>query len=293
MVTKGNESLCTEASLSHCHACYPDIEETDFFLRKRYIESFFAEVDQFVCPSRFLADRFVAWGVSAARVAVIENVIPPSLVRKPVRAESSEGPFRVGYFGQISRLKGINVLFDAAELLAKTDSDDVIFSVHGEYRNQPPEYQQAFLQRLARVGHNVHYHGPYEPRQVDDLMQHVDVTVVPSIWWENSPVVIQEAFRNRRPVVCSDIGGMAENVRDGLDGWHFLAGSAWSLANLLKRLAAKRELLQTVAATMRQPPAADAVIAAHIELYHRLIARRIASAAAPPALGRSAGTSRD
>ena len=251
MVTQGNESLCDEASLSCCHACFPEIEEADFFLRKKYIELFFAEVDQFVCPSHFLADRFMAWGIPEGRIAVIENVIPPSLARKPGRAEWSEGPLRVGYFGQVSRLKGIDVLFDAAELLAKTDPDRIVFDVHGDYRNQPREYQQAFLQRLNGVGHNVRYHGPYEPRRIDDLMQHVDLTVVPSIWWENSPLVIEEAFRNRRPVVCSDIGGMAEKVRDGLDGWHFSVGNAWSLVNLLKRLEAKRELLQAVAVTMR------------------------------------------
>ncbi len=60
-------------------------------------------------------------------------------------------------------------------------------------------------------------------------MQSVDAVLVPSIWWENSPVVIQEALANGRPVICSDIGGMAENVRPGHDGFHFEAGNprAW------------------------------------------------------------------
>ena len=51
-------------------------------------------------------------------------------------------------------------------------------------------------------------------------MAEVDWVVVPSIWWENAPLVIQEAFRHRRPVICGDIGGMAEMVRDGVDGLH-------------------------------------------------------------------------
>ena len=46
-------------------------------------------------------------------------------------------------------------------------------------------------------------------------MASVDWVVVPSIWWENSPLVIQEAFGYGRPVICSDIGGMAEKVTDG------------------------------------------------------------------------------
>jgi glycosyltransferase involved in cell wall biosynthesis len=188
---------------------------------------------------------------------------------------------RVGFFGQISRLKGSNVLFDAAELLEAEAFGDVVFDIHGEYRGQPPEFQEEFLKRLAGAGRNIRYHGPYDRRRVDVLMRQVDVTIVPSIWWENSPVVIQEALRNRRPVICSDIGGMAEKVRDGLDGWHFSAGSAWSLATLLKRLAAHRDLIQAAITTMQRPPEAEAIVATHVELYRRLVARRAPGGSVP------------
>jgi len=54
-------------------------------------------------------------------------------------------------------------------------------------------------------------------------MAAVDWVVVPSIWWENSPLVIQEAFAHGRPVICSDIGGMAEKVAHEKNGLHFRA----------------------------------------------------------------------
>jgi glycosyltransferase involved in cell wall biosynthesis len=82
--------------------------------------------------------------------------------------------------------------------------------LHGEYRQQPPAFQQEFIEKLEAAETNVTYAGFYEESHVDRLMQGVDVVVVPSIWWENSPVVIEEALRNRRPVICSDIGRMAE-----------------------------------------------------------------------------------
>ena len=43
-------------------------------------------------------------------------------------------------------------------------------------------------------------------------MQMVDWVIVPSIWWENSPVVIQEAFACRTPVIGTDHGGIAEKI---------------------------------------------------------------------------------
>jgi len=172
-------------------------------------------------------------------------------------------------------------------MLAREGADGVLFDVYGDHRNQPPEYQEAFARRRAGAGRNVRFHGAYEPRRVDALMRQADVIVMPSIWWENSPVVIQEAFRNRRPVICSDIGGMAEKVRHGIDGWHFPMGDAWALAALLKRLAAHREMVRAAAAKVRPPPPAEAVVAAHVALYRSVLARRAGAAAGlqtPPAV---------
>jgi glycosyltransferase involved in cell wall biosynthesis len=98
----------------------------------------------------------------------------------------------------------------------------------------------------------------------------VDAVLVPSIWWENSPVVIQEAFRNNRPVLCSDIGGMAEKVRDGIDGYHFSVGSGLELSYLLIRLHDDRSLLQSLRHSMRVPPTAADVLSDHLSLYAAL-----------------------
>ena len=65
-------------------------------------------------------------------------------------------------------------------------------------------------------------------------MADIDWVVVPSRWWENSPLVIQEAFMHKRPVVCSRIGGMAEKVTDGVDGIHFTKSNAGELADKIR-----------------------------------------------------------
>jgi glycosyltransferase involved in cell wall biosynthesis len=100
-------------------------------------------------------------------------------------------------------------------------------------------------------------------------MQSVDVVLMTSIWWENSPVVIQEAFRNRRPVICPDIGGMAEKVRDGIDGFHFLVGSAIALASLVRRLASDHSIVEKIVETMAAPPTPKDIVEAHLQLYRQ------------------------
>ena len=92
------------------------------------------------------------------------------------------------------------------------------------------------------------FHGAYANADIGQLMAEVDLVLVPSIWWENSPVVIQEAYRNGLPVVCSNIGGMAEKVVPDETGLHFQVGSPRSLAGVLKALADDPDRLARLAA---------------------------------------------
>ncbi len=269
MVTKPHRNLCYESSTSRCQKCFPEFGKSDFFLRQRYIERFFDLVDGFISPSHFLADRYIGWGVPAAKMTVLENVIPPAHTTISATRTSRDEPLRLGFFGQISALKGINVVFDAAEILLAEERANVSFEIFGDYRGQPPEFQTDFLERLEKAGRNVRFHGPYDRQRVDRLMQSVHAVLIPSVWWENSPVVIQEALRNCRPIVCSDIGGMAEKVRDGIDGFHFPVGSAMALAAVARGLAAAPELLARLTEDMQTRPAPEAALDAHMQLYRR------------------------
>jgi glycosyltransferase involved in cell wall biosynthesis len=270
MVTTTNSHLCSHASLSRCGACFSAIEPSDFFLRREYIQRFFMLIDHFVSPSEFLAERYVAWGIPETKLSVIENLIAAPVGSRAAKGDQSDDPLRVGFFGQMSALKGLDVLIDAAEALDRADQS-VIFDIFGDYSGQPESFQKALMPRLAQIGSNIRYHGPYDHQDVDKLMQSVDVVVMPSIWWENSPLVIQEAFRNRKPVICSDIGGMAEKVRDGIDGFHFRVGSAQGLSALLRRLGRNRKIIDDMVPGLRVPLRPESILDQHMKLYDRLL----------------------
>ena len=190
MVTRPDRHLCYQASPVRCSECFPEFDMTDFFLRKKYIDHFFDYVDHFISPSKFLAGRYISWGIAASRVSVIENVVRTGGTRVHGDIVLAGGALRVGFFGQLSFLKGAHVLFEAARLLDKEERRDISFQVFGDYRNQPLAFQKELRDRMELVGQNVGLHGPYDEARVDILMQLVDVVVVPSVWWENSPLVI-------------------------------------------------------------------------------------------------------
>jgi glycosyltransferase involved in cell wall biosynthesis len=275
MVKRDLFSLCDLSGPEACHKCFPSHDASDFFIRESYIKLFFNLVDHFISPSRFLMERYVTWGIDRSRLSVIENIIAPTML-PPEASIADDGPeqkLRIGFFGQISKLKGIGVLLECAEILSHKTELQISFDIYGDYKGQPQEFQEEFLAQLAKVSSNVNYRGAYRQDQVDRLMRGTDAVLVPSIWWENSPVVIQEAFRNNRPVICSDIGGMAEKVRDGMDGFHFSVGSGLDLSYLLTRLHDDRTLLRTMRETINPPPKGQDVLAEHLALYERVRAR--------------------
>ena len=95
---------------------------------------------------------------------------------------------------------------------------------------------------------------------------------MPSIWWENAPLVIEEARAAGRPVICSGIGGMAERVADGVDGLHVPPGDAAALAETMR--AADRPRASGAAWRGRAAPADHvAFVDAHLALYRALLAR--------------------
>jgi glycosyltransferase involved in cell wall biosynthesis len=268
MVKTERHVLCDRASNTDCTRCFADLTPADFFRRKQYIFRFLALVDHFIAPSRFLADRYIAWGLPESKMTVIENVLPQRTVPEVAVRETGE-QLIAGFFGQISELKGVGVLFGAAERLARAGIHDVSIEIHGDYGQS--SWKDDFLQRLDASPPNIRFVGPYRNESVDRLMQQVDVVVVPSIWWENSPVVIQEALRNGRPVVCSDIGGMAEKVINGVDGFHFRTGSSEDLARILCQLATQRNRLRKMQQTLRhRQRLGDDAFTRHINLYRAL-----------------------
>jgi glycosyltransferase involved in cell wall biosynthesis len=271
---------CSGATPRRCHECFPDISPQQFFLRERFIKSHLGVVDLFVAPSRFLVERYVEWGIDRDRIVYEENGRALDAAARDDEGDERYQRDRIGYFGQFTAFKGADVLMEAMKLLAEhrrpeTDARPTL-RLHGaNIEHQPEEFQARFRSLLAATGDDVTLVGRYRPADLPALMREVDWVVVPSIWFENAPLVIQEAFAHGRPVICSDIGGMAEKVTDGVDGLHFRAGDAASLADVLGRAVRTPGLWQQLRAGIPAVHPLDAHVTNLADLYDRLLAGRV------------------
>lgn len=230
MVKRETLKLCTKAVPSDCHQCFPSHSPGDFFLRKSYILDQFSCVDEFVSPSEFLAQRYIDWGLPKDKVHVIENVLPTLTPAAP-RSLPSEGKrTKLAFFGQVNPYKGLDILLKALSLLPEDVREQIHLDVHGANLDiQTNEFKEKVEALLGEVEDCVDLRGPYESEQLPSRMAECDWVVIPSIWWENSPVVIQEAIHLGRPLIGSNIGGMKEKI-EGIAGLTFEARSAASLA---------------------------------------------------------------
>ena len=281
MIKARSGALCSKASASNCGVCFPEIGPGNLMRRELYIKSFFSQVDAFVSPSRFLLGRFADWGLPREKLLMIENGLEGGIVAPPRTLPPGGRRNRFAYFGQLNPFKGIRVLVDAVTRVpSDVWGDSILYIFGGNLEHQPPEFQAAVKELFRVAGRRLRFMGSYKSEDLPSLMREVDWTIVPSTWWENAPVVIQEAFHHGRPIIASDIGGMAEKVRHDIDGLHFHVSNPESLAEAMTRAIREPELWDRLRTGIRPPTSSDEAARKHVRLFERLIERGRAGAPA-------------
>jgi glycosyltransferase involved in cell wall biosynthesis len=286
MLRTVENSNCMQATPLRCNTCFPQHSPQDFFMRKKLVQSHFSLVDLFIAPSRFLLERYVDWGIPRDRILFEEYGRLPMTPYH--HADIPRARNRFAFFGQISPFKGVDVLLEAMRILVQRECEaresfqDPLPATGENPRPQLRIYganldlQEALFQaRVRTLLEQTRQHttlvGRYDQSQLASLMADVDWVIVPSIWWENSPLVIQEAFGHGRPVICSNIGGMAEKVHDGHDGLHFRVADALSLADTIERAATTPALWDNLASNIRGPYSMEEHTRVMEGLYHRVL----------------------
>jgi len=265
MVRTVNNGLCSRQSDIECHMCFPKIDKDHFRARRLFFYELLSRFDLLVSPSIFLARRFVDWGVNK-QIMVLENGYNAPTVRSRENIpDDANVTKRFAFFGQATLFKGLDIFVAAA---SQVNLNDVIFAIYGCDRSRFSEqFGTRWDLELEKLGPRLQFFGPYDPQSVFELMQHNGWIVVPSIWWENSPLVIQEAFLAGRPPIVANIGGMSEKVANGVNGLHFTARNSAALADVMRQVAGDDELWRTLRFGINPPPTMDEMNESLFRLY--------------------------
>lgn len=266
MVTTSGQ-LCEAASTDACRRCFPERSATDLKLRQLHLRRALDQVDLLVSPSEFLKRRYVAHGFAAERIVVIPNGLPR---QPPVPARAAERRDRFAFFGHINRFKGANVALEASAILSRQGVAHEL-SLHGGTSFQSDDTVQRFRAKCEQAP-DARYRGPYHRRDFARHIASADWVVFPSEWWENAPLVINEAFQHWRPVICSGLGGAAEIVADGVNGLHFPVSDAKALAAAMRRAIEEDGLWQRLVDGIAPPVSIDESATRHLRLYSAMLA---------------------
>ncbi len=197
--------------------------------RPDYLRACLLQADAIVAPSHFLRGMFVRNGYPVERIEVMPYGIADLPHATPV---ARDGVLRVGFLGTLAHHKGVHVAIDAVQQI----ESGVELAVHGRTTDFP-DYCAPLLQ-VAEGGPRIRFCGPYERGGLSQILAQLDVVVVPSLWYENTPFVVLEAMAAGVPVLASDLGGLSEQIVDGRNGELFVPGDA---ADLARRLIALRD----------------------------------------------------
>ncbi len=317
MVRKKNMELCETSLPWCCHECFPELSSTQFRVREVFIKNHLDLVDQFLCPSQFLRNLYMDWGLPLNKLNYVPNghrltltknssiddsdetvmkdpeeqglskmsfqfhpksTIPLLSTQSNNYAGSSQAKSksflfghtprnRFAFFGQLTPYKGIEVLLQAVDILKHQEKNVFQVEIHGTADLQEESFRTSLLTRIDDMKKYISYRGPYRPQDVVTLMSKNDWIIVPSIWWENSPLTIEEAMIARRPVICSDIGGMKEKIQAYRDGLHFHVGDASDLALTMQTAMKSKKLWKKLHKKMRKAESMVVCLEKHLELY--------------------------
>jgi glycosyltransferase involved in cell wall biosynthesis len=215
--------------------------EADIAARLAHAKRVFEQVDLVVAPSPSIGAEFTKLGFDPKRIKVSDYGFRPA-PRAP--RPNGDRPLQIGFVGTLVWHKGVHVLVEAVKRLDPATYELVLYGDLTTF----PDYV-AELRRLAE-GLPVRFMGGFNSTATSDIYGQFDVLVVPSLWLENSPLVIHEAFQAGVPVVGSRMGGTADLVRHGESGLLYDADSPDSLAAALRSIVEDRHALEAWAACL-------------------------------------------
>lgn len=227
--------------------------------RKDELLARLARADAAIAPSQFLAAMFERNGFPGPKLRTVPYGLEPGRVERRAVTRPRR-PLRVGFAGVLSPWKAPHVLVRAALRVR----GELTVTLHG--RTEEGMFQGYIdeLRREAAADPRIRFPGPFDHGQLSDVMAELDLLVVPSVWYENTPFVVLEAFEAGVPVAVSALGGMTEVVEPGVHGFTFPAGDVAALAALLQRLVDDPAAL----ATLRPRPVES--IAGNVDVFEPL-----------------------
>ncbi len=194
-----------------------------------------------VAPTAFLKEAYSSNNVTVPMHKIWFGI---DIDRKP---KSIRGPGHIpviAFIGQIAPHKGTDLLIDAFKRLPENKAKLRIYG--------PTDQSISYMENLTQMSHgvpNVEFMGTFDQKRMAEIFDEIDLFVIPSRWYENSPLVLLNSLATHTPVIVSDVAGMTEFLTEGVNGYSFKRGDANDLYAKLKQVLETPETLSQLSLT--------------------------------------------
>lgn len=222
------------------------------------------QFDGLFITNEFMRNMFHKNGFFGCKEYILDFPIPKRAERaRNIVPISNTGPLKVAFIGTLRSSKGPQVLINACKRIGGNRSDMEV-QIWGSAEDPNFEYS---LKKMASGIEWVKFCGTFPQERFPDVLENIHVVVVPSLWYENTPLTALTALGAKRLVVASDLGGLSSMVKHEENGFLFPAGDDNALAETLVQLATDRTLVTKMAAASPSPKTITEYVNTVIKCY--------------------------
>lgn len=200
-------------------------------------KEFYKQIDVVQVHAQWVKELLLRNGVTEKKIRFIELGGFNSLSESERTREKVNKLFKIVFVGRCTDIKGVHLLIEAVQLLGPEKNLEVHFF-------GPDWSDQYGSQLLEQVGPDSRFQKPRlipGDRMIEELKA-MDICVIPSLWPETGPFVLFDAFAAGLPVIATDLAGLQERIRDGVDGLLFKWNDVDDLRGKLEQLLNDQEL---------------------------------------------------
>jgi glycosyltransferase involved in cell wall biosynthesis len=216
--------------------------------RQQYIVSKMETVKRIFVTNNFMNDILVRHDIPANIIQKIPFGIFPLNSSKFPKKQTTD-KLQVGFIGTLDFHKGAHVLIKALRCMPKSEEIDV--RIYGDTKQFPDYFKH--LQEISQEDPRLHFTGTFPPDRIGIILSSLDILVVPSLWFENTPLIILQAQDASLPIIASNLYGINEIIVDGLNGFLFDPGNEKQLSEIIKRLINDNSILDEMRFIENQP----------------------------------------
>lgn len=192
-------------------------------IRHQRVLEHFSLNDRMIAVCQWLYDALLINGISKEKLFLSFHGLLGSPRDKEKNLSRDSDTLKLAFFGRWTKVKAVELI--ALATIAVPQNIEVQLTIFGILQTKEDELYRKYVLNIIKGNPRVQIKEPVPHEKIQETMQQFDLIAVPSLWLETGPYVVLEAQAAGVPVIGSRLGGIAEHVTHGINGWLVDIGS--------------------------------------------------------------------